>query len=711
MQIIQSIREKGAAIVIVVIALSLIGFILMDAQQGGSSSLFGSISTAVGKVNGETIELAEFNKRIKEAEDQQAQRSGQRPSGTQSYQIREQTWNQIIAEKIFSGETKKLGIDLTPKELAFILLSNDPINPFVQEPTLKDSVTGKLDIKKAQDALKNIQKSKGEQRDLINAQIVNPLILNKTVTKYSALLNGAAYCPKWQLDEEIKNEVSFSSITYVSVPYSDIPDGDIKITDKDVEDYVNSHKDLFKQEEGRNLSYLTFSQLPNKEDSAKVFAMLDGIKSSFQLDSNAQAFVSRNSSTIDFKDEYVPKSKISSMVSDTISKLPVGTVYGPYTDNGGYVLAKLLGSKQIPDSAKARHILIATTDTKTGQPLRTDTVAKKLADSIYNAITAGADFTMLALQFSNDEGSKIKGGDLGTFGYGAMVPEFNDFCFNKTSGSKGVVKTQFGYHVIDLISQKDLKPAYKIAYVAKDVVASQETVNKASLDAIRASTEKSKDALQKYITKNGLSLTTNPSLVKENDYAVGALQDARSLVRWAFEASVGDVSEPFSIGDQFVVATLDKINKKGVQDVATARPGCEVIIRNQKKAAMIMKKLGSNPTLESAAAAYGKAVQYAGADSTITFASQMINGVGIEAKVIGAAFNTSLKGKTSAPIEGNSAVYLVKVMDIQSKPSPYAESPQKLINTKLSAIRNQSAGWYEGLKNQADIKDERSKHF
>ena len=118
MQIIQSIREKGAAIVIVVIALSLIGFILMDAQQGGST-LFGSISTSVGKVNGETIELAEFNKRVKEAEDQQAQRSGQRPSGTQTYQIREQTWNQIIAESIFSGETKKLGIEFTPKELAF----------------------------------------------------------------------------------------------------------------------------------------------------------------------------------------------------------------------------------------------------------------------------------------------------------------------------------------------------------------------------------------------------------------------------------------------------------------------------------------------------------------------------------------------------------------------------------------------------------------
>lgn len=78
MQIIQSIREKGAAILIGVIALSLISFILMDAQQGGSK-LFGSLSSTVGKVNGEEIELSDFNKRVKEVEDIQAQRSGQRP--------------------------------------------------------------------------------------------------------------------------------------------------------------------------------------------------------------------------------------------------------------------------------------------------------------------------------------------------------------------------------------------------------------------------------------------------------------------------------------------------------------------------------------------------------------------------------------------------------------------------------------------------------
>jgi peptidyl-prolyl cis-trans isomerase D len=187
MQIIQSIREKGAAIVIVVIALSLIGFILMDAKQGGNR-LFGSLNNVVGEVNGETIDLAFFNKKVKEAEEMQAQRTGQRPTGTQTYQVREQTWNQIVAEKIFFAETKKLGIDFTAKELSYILLSNDPSNPFLQEQSLKDSITGQLDISKAQAALKNIKNLKGEQRDGVNAQIVDPIKLNNTVSKYSALL-------------------------------------------------------------------------------------------------------------------------------------------------------------------------------------------------------------------------------------------------------------------------------------------------------------------------------------------------------------------------------------------------------------------------------------------------------------------------------------------------------------------------------------------
>ncbi len=709
MQIIQSIRDKGAAIVIVVISLSLIGFILMDSKQGGNR-LFGSLSTNVGKVNGESIELAYFNKRVKQNEDQQEQRSGQKSSGTQTYQTREQMWNQIVAEKIFFAEAEKLGIEFTAKELSYILLSNEQGNPLLQEQGMLDSITGKLDLTKAQTALNNIKKFKGEQRDLVNAQIVDPLKLTSVVAKYTGLLNSSVYYPSWMQEKDNKESKNFSIISFVNIPFSEISDSTIKVSDAEINEYVSKHKDMFKQEAGRMISYASFSQLANKEDSSRAEALVAQLKDPFAADSNAKSFVARNTSAIDFEDKYLPKSKITSTAVDTIIKMSAGTVYGPYLDKGNYVLAKIIGTKQLPDSVRAKHILIPVNDPKTGQPINTDSTAKKLADSIYNAIVGGADFTALALKYSSD-GSKDKGGDLGTYGYGTMVPEFNDFTFENPVGSKKVVQTQFGYHIIEILNQKDFKPSYKIAYVAKEITPSDLTINKASLEATKASAEKNKESLEKFISKSGLHFTQVPNALKENDYAAGGLQDARQLVRWAFGAKKGQVSEPFSIGDQFVVAVLDKILTEGVQDAETARPGSEVIIRNKKKGEIIIKKLGTNPTLESATTLYNKQIQQAGADSSISISSQMINSIGMEPKVIGAAFNKEYQSKPSPPISGTSAVYIIKVNSVQSKPADTPEVQAQQATTKMGTLRGQVNNWYEALKKQATIKDNRSTFY
>ncbi|MDB5202236.1 MAG: peptidylprolyl isomerase [Ferruginibacter sp.] len=709
MQIIQSIRDKGAAIVIAVIALSLIGFILMDAKQGNSNP-FRSMSTKVGKVNGDPIELAEFNKRVKQVEDQEEQRSGQRPSGTRSNQLREQMWNQLVAERIFFAEAEKLGINFNSKELSAILLSNDPSNPFLQEQGMVDPATGRLDMAKAQEALVNIKKFKGEQRDAVDAQIIEPLKLSSIVSKYSGLISAAAYYPTWMQEKETAETKAFATIAYVAIPYSDISDSAVTVTDADVNAYVQKNKELFKQEDGRRISYVAFSQLPNAQDSSRVREALNQLKASFVADTNAKAFIGRNSSTIEFDDTYKPKSKITSSVLDTILKQPQGVVYGPYADQGSFVLAKVLGSKSLPDSVKARHILIGTMDPQTRQQVRDDSSAKKLADSILVAVKGGADFAALAAKYSSD-GSKDKGGDLGTFGFGQMVPEFNDFTFNKPVGSKEVVKTQFGYHVIDIIAQTNFNPAYKIAFLGKEITASDATINNASLQATKAAGEKDAKALAAYAQKNGVSMTQVPTLIKENDFSIGGLQDARPLVKWAFDAKLGDVSEPFSIGDQFVVATVDKIEKEGVQDAATARSGAEVIIRKQKKAAMIKTKLGASPTLESAAAAYGKTIQQIGADSSLTMNSQVVNGLGMEHKLIGASFNKDYQAKPSPAFEGTNAVYIIKVLSIQNKP---ADSPQMMAEqaaNRLNSLRSQFGNWYEGLKKQATIKDKRSEIF
>ena len=706
MQIIQSIREKGAAITVAVIVLCLIGFILMDAKPGSGN---GVTSQSLGKVNGESIDLTEFNKRVGIAELQEQQRSGQRPSGVRANQLRDQIWNTLIAEKIFFAEAAKVGIDFTPAELSSILLSSDPANPFMQQQGMQDA-SGKLDIAKAQEALRNIKKLTGDQKDQVNAEIVDPLKLSSLVAKYSGLISASAYYPKWMMEKETAESKNFAELSYVAIPYSEISDSSVKVTDADVNAYVQKNKELFKQEAGRMISYVTFSQLPSNADSLNVKNVVAQIKPTFVLDSNAQMFVARNASVIDFQDTYLPKSRIQSGQTDSIAKLPIGTVYGPYVENGAYVLAKMLGSKQMPDSVQARHILIPTVDPQTKQPVNDDATAKKKADSLFDAIKAGANFALLAAQFSSD-GSKEKGGDLGNFAYGQMVPEFNDFCFNKTVGEKAVVRTQFGYHVIEITNQKNFNPAYKIAFVAKEINSSELTINNASLQATKASAVGNAAEMGKYVAANGLSLVQNPTLIKENDFSVGAMQEARTLVKWAFEAKKGDVSEPFSIGDDFVVAIVDKVTVEGVQDAATARSGAEAIILKEKKAAIIKKKLGATPTLEAAAAAYKKQVIQAGADSTITFSAQIVNGIGVEPKLLGAAFNKANQTKPTVPFSGTSAVYVVKVNAIKSLPADAPEMQQQQQTSRLSAIRSKTNGWYEGLQKAATIKDKRSEIF
>src|SRR3954451_23249711 len=107
MQIIQNIREKGAAIVIGVIALSLIGFILMDAKPGSRGGIFSSgPSSSIGKVNGESIEFNEFNAKVKETEEQY----GGHVSGTQIYDIRQSVWDRLVAERVLTKEFDKLGL-------------------------------------------------------------------------------------------------------------------------------------------------------------------------------------------------------------------------------------------------------------------------------------------------------------------------------------------------------------------------------------------------------------------------------------------------------------------------------------------------------------------------------------------------------------------------------------------------------------------------
>jgi peptidyl-prolyl cis-trans isomerase D len=172
------------------------------------------------------------------------------------------------------------------------------------------------------------------------------------------------------------------------------------------------------------------------------------------------------------------------------------------------------------------------------------------------------------LNIATTKESKEKGGeyDFSSTQFGNLAKEFSETIFYGSTGDKKVVHTDFGWHYIEILSQKNFEPAYKVAYLAKQILATDETVNSASSKATKLSGE-ARDAksLETYITKNGIQKVDVPNLIKQNDYRLGGLQDARQLIKWAFGAKPGEVSEPFSIEDQFVVGVVNKIQPDGLQ--------------------------------------------------------------------------------------------------------------------------------------------------
>jgi peptidyl-prolyl cis-trans isomerase D len=701
MSVIQKIRDKYAGFVIAFIALSLIAFILMDAFSGRNrgGGWFGNRST-VGRVNGTKIDKRDFDKQVEVFKKAYGQ------DNAPFEQVVNQVWNVSVDNIIMQDEYEKTGIAFSNKELNSVLTS--PTNPpqWLKQ-NFSDPATGQYNYQQAMDYLKQIKQMKNDPRasEFYEIYIQQQTIEQTLRVKYMSLLSNSVFIPKWLAQKQITDNNAISSISYVYVPYSSIPDSSIKVSDDEVKAYVRKHEKQYTvEEETRTVSYVTFDANPSTQDTQATIGQVLQYRNEFATTKDEKALLERVGSDMPFYNSYLGASRIQHSYKDSIIKAGIGNVYGPYIDGKEVVLAKLIGTKNWPDSAKVRHILIKTQDPRSGQVLRSDSAAKRLADSIQLAISKGANFDSLVLKFSEDEGSNTKE-KMGVYDYftqGQMVEAFNDFSFDKPVGSKAVVKTEFGYHYMEVLGQKNFQPAYKIAYLAKAIVSSPETIDAAMGEAQRFAAEsRNEKSFNENLSKFKKSAFTTTDITS-HDASIGGLGENRSFVRWIFENDKGDVSDPIDFKDKFVVAYINNIQEKGVMNVAKARPLIESLIRNEKKAKKIIADKFKGNTLESYAQSAGAPITRA---DSLFFASSMIPNVGMEPKVIGVAFNRAQVNKVTEPIAGSSGVFGVRVELISAKPSGLsAEDLQKNMEGQQ---KNAGYGAMNGLRKAAKIKDNR----
>jgi peptidyl-prolyl cis-trans isomerase D len=692
MSIIQNIRDKGAWIIFTIIVIALVAFVLQDGigKQGNTTV------TDLGTVNGVSINKIDFEEKL------EIQVQNYASQGVKREQLIGFLWNQEIDRILYMNEEEKAGITVGNKEITDVLFGVE--SPLRQEFT--DPKTGEFKVNDAKQAIAQVKKSKNqEQINQIEKLYVKPSIENRLRNKYQALIVKGLQVPTWMVQKQYNELNSIANIDIVGIPYASISDSTIKVTDDEVAGYIKENPAAFQVEEAsKSINYVGFSAAPTSADSASVLNTITALKEDFQAAPDAAVFLNKAGSDLPFYNSYISGKTLQVPNKEEIIAAGVGNIYGPYVDGKNYTIAKLIGVKQWPDSASVRHILIATTG-QNGQLVRDDSTAKKLIDSIKSAIAGGVSFDEMVKKYSDDAGSKENGGKYDMFPQAQMVGPFNDFSFDNSVGSKGVVKTDFGYHYMEVLKQTPRSPAYKIAYLSKAILPSSETIGVAAA-AAAAFASASKDIKtfnQEAVKLNKQSFPASD--IKSMDYEIPGIGESRTLVRWVYENKINAVSEPTEIGDSYFVAIITGEEKAGLASVAKVRPEVEGILRDQKKATQIKQNFKGS-TIEAIAASAKTMVQPI---DSINFNYSMIPGIGNEPKLVGAAFNKSFLNKPSAPIAGNAGVFVISVKSQGAKAATQdlASFESDLINRTRSVIYRTNIG----LKKVAKIKDNRMKVY
>ncbi len=697
------LRNRAGVIIVSLIGLAIVAFLISDAVRLGSP-FWSASNNQVGEVAGETIDIQSFNAKVEENANNFKQQMGQSSLSTQmmAYVV-ENTWNQTVSQILLEKELNLLGLQVGKTELNDMISGKNPDPQVLQ--AFGNPQTGQINRDQLNQFLNNIDKedAASPMRQQWGNFLLN-LTQNRLSEKYFNLVKNSLYVTTLEAREDYQQRNKLANFKYLSLDYTSIPDQQIKLTDEDFQDYYEKNKYRFNNKvETRSFEYVVFDAKPSKADSAEINAKIVKLTNDFRVSANDSLFVSINSDT-KTPIAYVRKGQLEPALDSAVFKAAAGTLLGPIFTGTSYKLAKVLDVKVGPDSVSASHILINPA-TEGGLDK-----AKSKADSIRNLIAKGASFAALAKQFGTD-GSKDKGGDLGTFGRGAMVPAFENAVFNGKTGDLKVITTQFGVHVIKINAQKGSSKVVKVALVDKSLSSSSKTQQaayaKASAFLNKANDAKAFDELAK---QSGYKKLIAQDVVGTQADLAG-LENPREIIRWAYRADVGDVSDQvFETGDQFVIAKLTDVKEKGTLSLAQVKKQIEPQVFKEVKAKRLEEKLNQAlagaSSLEQVAQKVGKIVVPV---ENLVFANPILPGVGQENKLVGAIFGAQ-PAKLSKAIRGESGVYAFVVNGFSNSAPLLNPAKQKQQLAQYLYQRGGGAA-FGVLRDQADVKDYRVKFF
>ena len=672
-----TLRTKFGIVLSIVIAGALLAFILSLKTEMG----FSGNDPRVGVIDGEKINYSEYYNQYEQVK---AQSGAQESNEQQSAMLANAAWQALIGKYVLTPGFDKMGLRVTEPERMSMVSGQHPSQAFYN--AFADPRTGEYNVAAVHQFLSEAEANAQAQQAW--AQLNEQARMEREVAKFLGLIKGGVYVNSL----EVANGVNSANNTYAGKwagkKYSAVPDSLIQLKSSDIKAYYNSHKNMFKQTPSRALSYVVFEVSPTDDDMLALEKSVAEVGAQFAATEELKSFVRANRNG-KIADNYVSAKQLS---EEEAKALLDGATYGPVLKNNEWTMARALDTKIVPDSMGIRHIVLPYTQ-------------EALADSLLTVLKGGADFAQVAAQYSVYDATAANGGEVGVMPFSAFSGEFAAALANAKTGD--IVKIASGDAIQLMQVYRADKPSkhVQVASITYPVEASAATRrdihNQAGTFSVNAkgSVEAFNDAA------SAAAVTPRIASLAQGERTIRGLEDSRDVARWAYGAEVGDVSEIFPVGKDYVIAMLTEIDDNEFAPLEKVSAQIRAHVLRDKKYDYIVKEL-SGSTLDEQAKSLGTEV----ADfDNVTFGAFYVNGPGFEPRLIGAISSTTEKGVLSAPVKGLSGVYVFEVDDIQTSDKQTAEGEKVRAQAMAESMAQQFS--VQAIQQMAKIQDLRGKYF
>jgi peptidyl-prolyl cis-trans isomerase D len=318
----------------------------------------------------------------------------------------------------------------------------------------------------------------------------------------------------------------------------------------------------------------------------------------------------------------------------------------------------------VPEQAKARHILIKVAP---NADAKEDAAAKAKAEDILKKLQSGGNWAELAKKDSDDPGSKDNGGELGWARRGMMVPEFDKAIFTQKIGDIGLIKTQYGYHVVQV---EERQPAHTqtLAEVLPTIQATlmrQESTAAQDAYAKTLTSEAIKNGLEKTAAAHHLQVVTTPPVNAQG--VIPALPDGSQLISRAFQSKPSDPPQSAPTGEGYAIFQVKSIVPAHAPTFADWKSHVEDDYRSEQVPALLSQKTAELAAKAKASGDLAKAAKEVGATvktSDLVDERGQVPDFGAVGQVAPQLFEMA-PGTISGPINAGRTGVVAKIVDKQ----------------------------------------------